>query len=41
MNLKLIDLRKIAATKIHKVKVIPISGEFSATNQTDELIEPK
>ena len=41
MNLKSLDLRKMAASKIQKVKLIPISGEFSTTDMTDELIELK
>ncbi|HMK37413.1 MAG TPA: choloylglycine hydrolase family protein, partial [Desulfomonilaceae bacterium] len=38
MNLKAIDLQKMAASKPQNAKVIPISGEFSATSVTDKLV---
>ena len=41
MNLKSIDLKKMAASKSQKAKVIPISGEFSATDMTDKLTDLK
>ncbi len=41
MNLKSINLKKMAADKILKVCFIPISGELSATDMTDRLIELK
>ena len=41
MNLKSIDLKKMAAGKIQKVKFIPISGEFSAYDMTEKLVDQK
>lgn len=41
MNLKSIDLKKMAASKIQKVKFIPISGEFSANDMTEKLADLK
>jgi choloylglycine hydrolase len=41
MNLKSIDLKKMAASKIQKVKFIPMSGEFSVTDTTDKLVDLK
>ena len=41
MNLKSIDLKKMAASKIQKVKFIPMSGKFSSTDTTDKLVDLK
>jgi hypothetical protein len=41
MNLKSIDLKKMAASKIQKVKLIPISGELSTQDMTDKLVDLK
>ena len=41
MNLKSIDLKKMAASKTQKVKFTPISSEFSATEMSDNLVDLK
>jgi len=41
MNLKSIDLKKMAASKIQRAQFIPIIGEFSATDMTDRLLDLK
>lgn len=41
MNLKSIDLKKMAVDKVQKAKFIPISSEFSANDMTDKLVDLK
>lgn len=40
MNLKSLDLQKMAASKV-PVKFMPISGDFSAADITDKMIDKK
>ena len=41
MNLKSIDLKKIASDRMMKVKLITMSGGFSSANMTEEMKDLK